>query len=391
MESSKTSGWKRKVSLMLGVTLFLLFVLEIGATLYMGQTFERGRFLGDNWIAVGRRDVDMGWANRAGASGHIAGSGLDYTVNINSLGFRDPERTYAKPAGVKRVLVLGDSVTWGWGVDNGERFSDLLEARLGEEVQVLNMGVPGYGTGQQFWNLEKFGWRYEPDAVVLCLVLNDVLEAEMIEHYGMPKPRFALGEDGEWFEERPPGLATTAQTQGWTREMAWLQAHSAAVTLLTGKKAALGEGLDLDKIEYRDPGDQAREGIDRATRCISSPERATHYGLTRIAAACAERGLPLIVTSMAHKHDRYLYEPNHPMPAQAEGPDYMSSLAREVQAAGQSIGFQTVSPDGVMLGLTKAGQRLHCGDGHPNALGHKVMADVLEPLLRKELQAQAPR
>ncbi|MDF1838939.1 MAG: GDSL-type esterase/lipase family protein, partial [Planctomycetota bacterium] len=187
MDRSHPRNWKFKLLLKAGMTLFLLVMLELGASLYMGQSFERGRFIGDNWIAVGQRDADLGWANRAGASGHIAGNGLDYTVTINSLGFRDPERNYPKPEGVKRVVFLGDSVTWGWGVDDGERFSDLLEHRLGKGVESINMGVPGYGTGQQFWNLEKFGWRYQPDAVVLCVVLNDVLEAEMIEHYGMPK------------------------------------------------------------------------------------------------------------------------------------------------------------------------------------------------------------
>ncbi len=386
MERTPRRGWKFKLLLMAGVTLLLLFVLELGATLYLGATFERGRFIGDNWIAVGRRDPDLGWANRAGASGHIAGSGLDYTVSINSLGFRDPERTYSKPEGTKRVVFLGDSVTWGWGVDNGQRFSDMLEERLGDGVESINMGVPGYGTGQQFWNLESFGWRYEPDAVVLCLVLNDVLEAEMIEHYGMPKPRFARDDSGGWFVERPPALATTASANRGARRMAWLQAHSAALTLLSGKKAKLDEGLDLDKIEYRDPGDEARAGVDRATACITDPERATHYGLGRIAAACAERGVPLIVTSMAHKHDRYLYEPNHPMPPGASGLDYMSSLARQVQGAGKTLGFQTLSPDGVMLSMTQAGQRLHCGDGHPNELGHRIMADLLEPALRGLLQ-----
>ena len=63
----------------------------------------------------------------------------------------------------------------------------------------------------------------------------------------------------------------------------------------------------------------------------------------------------------------------------------MSSLAREVQSAGKSIGFQTVSVDGEMLRRSKAGERLHCGDGHPNELGHTVMADALEPVLRKRL------
>ncbi len=385
MDQGTTRGWRFKFGLSAGVTLALLFLLELIATVYMGAGFERGLFIGDNWIVVGRRDSQLGWANRAGASGRIADGGLDYTVSINSHGFRDPERETLNPTGAKRVLVLGDSVAWGWGVDNGERFSDLLEARLGPRVEVLNLSVPGYGTDQQFWNLESFGWSYKPDVVVLCMVLNDVPEAEVIEGYGMPKPRFVLGDDGEWFVERPEALATTTQVRGWAWEFAWLQAHSAAVSLLTGKKSRLDDGLDLDKIKFRDPGDEARADIERAANCISDPTRAVHYGLTRLAAACAEHEVPFIVTSIAHKHDRYLYEPNYPMPEGAIGKNYMGSLARNVQAAGKIIGFETVSVDGEMLRQSKAGQRLHCGKGHPNAQGHGVLADGLESVLRKRL------
>ncbi len=118
---------KKKLALSLGVGVGFLLLLELGATLHLGDAFKRGEFKGNHWIAVGQRDSRFGWSNRPGASAHINAKTFAYRAQINSLGLRDPERPHAKPEGIKRVVLLGDSVTWGWGDNRGERFSDFLE------------------------------------------------------------------------------------------------------------------------------------------------------------------------------------------------------------------------------------------------------------------------
>ncbi|MEZ6185180.1 MAG: GDSL-type esterase/lipase family protein [Planctomycetota bacterium] len=120
-------------------------------------------------------------------------------VAINSHGLRDPERPQEKPAGVKRVLVLGDSFTFGSGpLDPAHGFVRGLEARLGPEVQAINSGVPGWGTVQQAAWLERDGLAWEPDALVVAFFVGndvwenqhpatkDVLNGELIER-GEPK------------------------------------------------------------------------------------------------------------------------------------------------------------------------------------------------------------
>src|SRR5687767_1736172 len=112
----------------------VLGVLELAARRALGEEYRAGELRDSRWPIVGRFDPELGWSNRPGARGHVvvreAETPFDYRARINSLGLRDPERTVAKPQGVRRIVLLGDSMTWGWGANDGERFSDLLEREL---------------------------------------------------------------------------------------------------------------------------------------------------------------------------------------------------------------------------------------------------------------------
>ena len=271
-------------------------------------------------------------------------------------------------------------------MNDGERFSDLLEERLGERVQVINLAVPGYGTDQQYWSLLQKGFAYEPDIVLLCMVLNDVFEAEKILHYGMPKPRFVLGDEGAWAVERSPALDAQGSFQGvGTKIFRWLQAHSALLTALTRGDRNPEQSPDLERFEFQAPRQEDLDRVAQTAVRVSTPGTAVQHALTLMAAACAERGVSLLVTCVPFQHDRYLYEPRFPRPPEAFGVDYRGVVTREVRKAGEAIGFEVIAVDGAMLRRTMAGDRLHCGDGHPNPLGHRVLADVLEPALWAKL------
>ena len=101
----------------------------------------------------------------------------DNQVSLNSKGLRDEEIDYPKPAGERRILALGDSVTFGWGTDQGDSFADrmepLLQQRTGDHWQVINAGVNGYNTEQEQRWLQTEGLRYQPDIVLLTYVIND--------------------------------------------------------------------------------------------------------------------------------------------------------------------------------------------------------------------------
>lgn len=93
------------------------------------------------------------------------------------FGFRE-DRTIQieKPAGVRRILGIGDSWMWGSGVDNGETYLDRLDTSLraeGLRVETINTGVWGYNVVQQVATLARKGRQFSPDIVVIGLCGND--------------------------------------------------------------------------------------------------------------------------------------------------------------------------------------------------------------------------
>src|SRR5258706_9667952 len=100
-------------------------------------------------------DPELGWKNRPRASGETDAAGKTVRVSISAAGFRDREWTKEKPKGTTRIAVLGDSFVFGSGVDADARMTNLLEARLGGPTEVLNFGVPGYGTDQEWLLLKR--------------------------------------------------------------------------------------------------------------------------------------------------------------------------------------------------------------------------------------------
>jgi len=95
---------------------------------------------------------------------------------VNSDGLRDREYSVAKPAGIRRILVLGDDVVQGYGVAAEDSLPKRLEATYqanGHSVEVLNFGVSGYDTQQEIEFFKTKGIKYRPDIVVVTYVLND--------------------------------------------------------------------------------------------------------------------------------------------------------------------------------------------------------------------------
>ena len=102
----------------------------------------------------------------------------DYRGRANRLGYRDGEHEVRKPAGMYRILVLGDSVAAGLKVLRYEEtFPAILEDRLrrqGRAVEVLSFAVSGYNTEQEVETLKDRGLQFQPDLVLLAYCLNDV-------------------------------------------------------------------------------------------------------------------------------------------------------------------------------------------------------------------------
>lgn len=99
-------------------------------------------------------------------------------IRVNADGFRGPDYPIAKPEGVARIIMLGDSETFSFML----RERDTLAAQLEDELnwgnpkpryEVLNFGVEGYNTFQELEQLKVKGLKYKPDLIILNYVLND--------------------------------------------------------------------------------------------------------------------------------------------------------------------------------------------------------------------------
>jgi hypothetical protein len=121
-------------------------------------------------------------------------------VTYNSQGWRDFEHAVEKPDGVFRILVLGDSFMEASSVKLENTFSRQLEGfahATGKNVEVINMGVAGYGTLQEYLVFQNIGRLYDPDLILLGFydgndLINNSLELSSL-----------LTEEGQITNARP--------------------------------------------------------------------------------------------------------------------------------------------------------------------------------------------
>lgn len=170
------------LALLLSITLGLLagnFIDSISAT---GQAIDSPSISDDSSVHEPRYGSDWlyqknessplfvtftrnmsGWVDRWGVP--------PFKVRINEEGTRGDRFKTKKPSNTTRILIVGDSVTFGWGVNGSETYPSILEQKLESElperdIEVINAGVPGTGVKDFYLYLKHKGLKYQPDIVV---------------------------------------------------------------------------------------------------------------------------------------------------------------------------------------------------------------------------------
>jgi SGNH hydrolase-like domain, acetyltransferase AlgX len=183
----RSGTWVVRLTLLLIGLLLPLLLVESGLRL-AGPSLSRYTYVGLDT----RRNLSYFMLHPIFGGFHLPNSTIwqwtaEYVtrVDINSLGLREREIGYDKPSGVRRILVLGDSFVEGAEVQAEETMARRLEALLeadrrangGPEVQVINAGVLGYSSAQEYLLLKHEGLRYHPDLVIQVVFTgNDVTE-----------------------------------------------------------------------------------------------------------------------------------------------------------------------------------------------------------------------
>jgi GDSL-like Lipase/Acylhydrolase family len=141
------------------------------------------RIIGYSYPIFYQTDTVRGYAAIPNVEGWYWVENKNY-VRINSAGFRDNERSLAKPADTIRVAVIGDSFAEARNVSVDNAFWSVIEKQLegstalaGKKIEVLNFGVGGYGTVEELLTLRQRVWDYSPDVVLLAVcVYNDITD-----------------------------------------------------------------------------------------------------------------------------------------------------------------------------------------------------------------------
>jgi len=151
-----------------------------------------------DWVAVPERvwteyHPTLGWYHQKSKSALLVQDELRVEVNTNSEGMRGiREYGIDKPAGMMRILLLGDSFAFGWGVKDNETFAARLE-EMDPKLEVLNLGVAGYGLDQILLSFREIGRRFSPDLVFVTVFPEDFWRAtRSFTDAGYAKPYFTL-------------------------------------------------------------------------------------------------------------------------------------------------------------------------------------------------------
>lgn len=131
-----------------------------------------------------RFDSELGWANKPNLSAVID----DKKHTTNSLGLRAPEIDPSKD----HILIVGDSVTWGVGVNDDETLAYFLNQKYAE-YQTLNFGVNGYGLDQYYLHLKRHIAKTNPRFIIVVIFTgNDVGDTTTDISYGKSKPLYVV-------------------------------------------------------------------------------------------------------------------------------------------------------------------------------------------------------
>ncbi|MHC4706723.1 MAG: SGNH/GDSL hydrolase family protein [Planctomycetota bacterium] len=151
----------------------------------------------------------LGWEHLPNQRENFSQRDFSVEIAINSHGMRDDEYPMERTE-KKRALVIGDSFGWGFGVEQQERFSEILE-NTHPDWEIINASVSGYGTDQQFLYLKEKGISFKPDLVLLLFYKNDFLDNTRTDRYWYSKPAFVVENEQLKLQNVPVPRASIAR------------------------------------------------------------------------------------------------------------------------------------------------------------------------------------
>ncbi len=290
-----------------------------------------------------------------------------FTYTTDEHGFRNPS-PWPEHA---EIVVLGDSMAFGYGVDDEDAWTALLADRL-PGIRIVNLGLIGAAPQQYLRVYEAFGQALRPDLVLLCLFPgNDLADAGRFEEW------LQAGSPGNYDEWRmSPG-----QDAGQNSIRSQLE-QSYVVKFLRYARQNLGSRFSGTTIDFPDGSRlQLAPAIYARNEHMAQPGhhnfRLVLDAVSQTQALAEETGSQFLVLLVPTKEEVYLpLVGDHPPPATAP-------FAAEFDEDG--LPYLDLTP--YFQARARQGQRLFFEvDGHPNAAGYRLLAEVVLDYLRSTAQ-----
>lgn len=359
-------------------------------------------------------DATRGHALIPGMEGWYRKEGEAY-VRINSDGQRDRERMKVKAADTIRIAVIGDSYAEAFQVPVEQAFWSIMEENMrpsgsvpGKKIEVLNFGVSGYGTAAELLTLRERVWDYAPDIVLLAVTTNnDVVDnsrelkkTDEVPYFVYREGKLVLDDSfrtSHAFQLRQSKLGRLGR---WIKDhsrfvQAINQAHHSFKTLLASAKSrpntssaqptatnldasARSEELGTDNIVYVEPKNPVWNDAWLVTEGL----------ILEMRDEVSARGAKFVVVTLSNG-PQVLPDPKARQAFMKRlGIDdlfYPDNRIRSL-CVRESIPVITLAPE-LQAYAEKSGSFLHgfgsdLGNGHWNAVGHRVAGELLAQKLK---------
>lgn len=290
-----------RVALAAGTVVLMFFVFE-AALRVTGSKPQTATVL----TSYFRFDPSTGWIGQPNAASRFVTTNFDARISHGADGLRSCglETTIDEDCDFcgEVIWCLGDSGTWGWGVDDGKTYVDRLNQMDAGKRVYRNLGMCGYSSVQQYLLLrKKFEETEPPDAVVILFCGNDLYE-NMDDKSQDPPRAYCEVVDGEVELRNLPVPPST----GWNAR-AWLKRHSLAYNYLhfyiTSAKKQLSDRAKARRAAEASVASQAASAQSTdAAKAAAPPKPEPEYIVlrdiySRIKEICDEHGVRMIVST----------------------------------------------------------------------------------------------